>query len=99
MRRGLRKLGFGLSVAVIVSPAILVFFWMLSLSLKNEVDNTAFPPVFIPNPPTLANFVDVFEKRASVPQSARVRRVRVVRDYGMFDRREAPQYYRDVQPR
>ena len=36
--------------------------WMLSLSLKNEVDNTAFPPVFIPWPPTLANFRDVFEK-------------------------------------
>jgi heme-degrading monooxygenase HmoA len=26
----------------------------------------------------------------------RVRRIRVVRDYGMFDRREAPQYYPDV---
>jgi len=26
----------------------------------------------------------------------RIRRVRVVRDYGMFDRREAPQYYTDV---
>ena len=24
---------------------------------------------------------------------ARLRRVRVIRDYGMFDRREAPQYY------
>jgi hypothetical protein len=23
----------------------------------------------------------------------RLRRIRVVRDYGMFDRREAPQYY------
>jgi heme-degrading monooxygenase HmoA len=40
-----------------------------------------------------------FEQRANVPQSARVRRVRVVRDYGMFDRREAPQYYPHVQPR
>ena len=29
---------------------------MLSLSLKNELDNTAFPPVFIPNPPTLDNY-------------------------------------------
>ena len=26
----------------------------------------------------------------------RLRRVRVVRDYGMFDRREAPQYFREV---
>jgi hypothetical protein len=27
---------------------------------------------------------------------ARLRQVRIIRDYGMFDRREAPQYYPDV---
>jgi len=59
-RRRMRKLGFALAVIVIVSPAILVFLWMLSLSLKNEIDNVAYPPVFIPNPPTLRNFVQVF---------------------------------------
>jgi heme-degrading monooxygenase HmoA len=32
----------------------------------------------------------------SAPDGARLRRVRVLRDYGMFDRREAPQYYPDV---
>jgi heme-degrading monooxygenase HmoA len=32
-----------------------------------------------------------------VPPAARHRRVRVVRDYGMFDRREAPQYYPEVE--
>ena len=46
----------------LVSPAVLVFLWMLSLSLKTEIDNIAFPPVFIPSPPTLANYVEVFEK-------------------------------------
>ena len=56
--------GFWLSVVVIVSPAILVFLWMLSLSLKTEIDNIAYPPVFIPNPPTLANFVQVFEQNS-----------------------------------
>jgi multiple sugar transport system permease protein len=61
-RRVWGRVGLYLSVLALVSPALLVFLWMLSLSLKNEVDNTAFPPVFIPNPPTLANFVDVFEK-------------------------------------
>ena len=61
-RRMLGKIGFGLAVFALISPALLVFLWMLSLSLKNEVDNTAFPPVFIPNPPTLDNFIDVFEK-------------------------------------
>jgi heme-degrading monooxygenase HmoA len=37
-----------------------------------------------------------FEKRIAMPGAARLRRVRVIRDYGMFDRREAPQYYPDV---
>jgi heme-degrading monooxygenase HmoA len=31
-------------------------------------------------------------------QSFRHRRVRVIRDYGMFDRREAPQFYPEVKP-
>jgi heme-degrading monooxygenase HmoA len=37
-----------------------------------------------------------FEGTVSLQDSARLRRVRVVRDYGMFDRREAPQYFPDV---
>jgi len=37
-----------------------------------------------------------FEAAVPVPANARWRRVRIVRDYGMFDRREAPQYYADV---
>jgi multiple sugar transport system permease protein len=63
-RRWLRRAGFGFAVAVIVSPAILVFLWMLSLSLKNEIDNLAYPPVFIPTPPTLANYTQVFAENA-----------------------------------
>jgi heme-degrading monooxygenase HmoA len=34
--------------------------------------------------------------RPAGAKSLRHRRVRVIRDYGMFDRREAPQYYREV---
>jgi hypothetical protein len=37
-----------------------------------------------------------FERSAGVPEVARVRRIRVIRDYGMYDRREAPQYYPDA---
>ncbi|MBV8765959.1 MAG: carbohydrate ABC transporter permease [Hyphomicrobiales bacterium] len=62
LKRVAGKLGFVVSIFVLVSPAILVFLWMLSLSLKNDADNTAFPPIFIPNPPTLDNFRDVFAK-------------------------------------
>jgi hypothetical protein len=34
-----------------------------------------------------------FEKTAKLPSDARLRSVCIVRDYGMLDRREAPQYY------
>jgi heme-degrading monooxygenase HmoA len=37
-----------------------------------------------------------FEESSSLPEGARLRQIRVVRDYGMFDRHEAPQYYPDV---
>jgi multiple sugar transport system permease protein len=33
---------------------------MLSLALKSEVENMAFPPVFVPARPTLDNFINVF---------------------------------------
>jgi heme-degrading monooxygenase HmoA len=38
-----------------------------------------------------------FESAVRLPEDGRLRRVRVVRDYGMFDRREAPQYYLEVE--
>lgn len=37
-----------------------------------------------------------YGERMSLPDDARLRSVRIVRDYGMFDRREAPQYYPDA---
>jgi hypothetical protein len=39
---------------------------------------------------------EAFEAKVSLQDGARLRRIRVVRDYGMFDRREAPQYYPDI---
>ena len=54
------KAGLIFVVLVLLAPTVFVFFWMASLSLKNEVDNMAFPPVFIPHPPTLANYLKVF---------------------------------------
>jgi heme-degrading monooxygenase HmoA len=38
-----------------------------------------------------------FERTVTLPPDGRMRRVRVVRDYSMFDRREAPQYYPPVE--
>ena len=39
---------------------------------------------------------ETYETKTKLPDAARLRRVRIVRDYGMFDRREAPQYYPDA---
>lgn len=47
---------------VVISPAIFVMLWMLSLAFKNDIDTIAYPPVWIPNPPTLANYRTVFER-------------------------------------
>ena len=41
-------------------------------------------------------FAEAFEGGFALQPGMRLRRVRVIRDYGMFDRREAPQYYPDA---
>jgi heme-degrading monooxygenase HmoA len=43
-----------------------------------------------------AHAAEAFDAVACLPDGARSRRVRVIRDYGMYDRREAPQYFPDV---
>jgi hypothetical protein len=40
---------------------------------------------------------EAFEGMASLRDGTRLRRIRVMRDYGMFDRREAPQFYPEIQ--
>ena len=59
MRQLLGKIGLAFAVLVIVSPAILFFLWMASLSIKFEVDNAAYPPVFIPDHFAWKNYADV----------------------------------------
>ncbi len=62
LNKWLGRVALWFAVLVVVSPAIFVFFWMISLSLKTEIDNIAYPPIFIPNPPTLANFEKIFQE-------------------------------------
>jgi hypothetical protein len=56
---------------VLVSPAIPFVPWMLSRAPKNGADTTAFPPLFVADPPTFDNFVDVF---AASPRACRTSR-------------------------
>jgi multiple sugar transport system permease protein len=58
-RQILNKIGLAICVFLIVSPVIFFFLWMLSLSVKYEIDNAAYPPVFIPDRFAWQNYVDV----------------------------------------
>ncbi|MEJ7761873.1 MAG: carbohydrate ABC transporter permease [Thermomicrobiales bacterium] len=60
-RRPLRRLALYASLTVLLMPALFVFLWMLNLSLKPDVENVAYPPVFIPRNPTLDQFREVFQ--------------------------------------
>jgi multiple sugar transport system permease protein len=54
------KIALAFAVFVIVSPAILFFLWMISLSLKYEIDNASYPPVFFPDRIAWENYAQVF---------------------------------------
>jgi multiple sugar transport system permease protein len=56
----MRRVALYLGLLLLLAPALFVFLWMLSLSLKPDVENTAYPPIFIPRHPTLENFREVF---------------------------------------
>ncbi|KZK06433.1 N-Acetyl-D-glucosamine ABC transport system permease protein 2 [Lactococcus cremoris] len=45
-----------------IAIMILPFLWMISTSLKTGGVTMVFPPKFLPNPATLANYKDVFSK-------------------------------------
>lgn len=49
LRQRINQIGlFGLLV-IMLAPTLFVFFWMISLSLKSQVENLASPPIFIPS--------------------------------------------------
>ena len=59
LRQILGKIGLAFSVVVIISPAILFFVWMLSISVKYEIDNASYPPILIPDRFAWQNYADV----------------------------------------
>ena len=59
LRQVVGKIGLWFAILVVVSPAILFFLWMMSLSVKFEVDNAAYPPVFVPERFAWKNYADV----------------------------------------
>lgn len=60
LRRLLRGLGLAVALFLVVSPALFFFVWMLSLSLKPEIDNSTYPPILIPEVFAWENYAAVF---------------------------------------
>ncbi len=59
-RKALDRIGLLFVALVMISPVVLFFLWMISLSLKYEIDNGAYPPIFIPERFAWSNYAKVF---------------------------------------
>src|SRR5258705_3438341 len=66
VRRGrhlwLSTAGFYALAAVFMLPTVFVFYWMITLSLKPQVEAMAYPPSFVRFGVTLAGYREVFTK-------------------------------------
>ncbi|HTR06318.1 MAG TPA: antibiotic biosynthesis monooxygenase [Paraburkholderia sp.] len=40
---------------------------------------------------------EAFERELKLPEGVRLRHIRIIREYGMFDRREAPQHFEEME--
>jgi multiple sugar transport system permease protein len=61
-RRWLSAAGFYGLAALFMLPTVFVFYWMVTLSLKPQVEATAYPPLFFRFSLTLAGYREVFTK-------------------------------------
>jgi multiple sugar transport system permease protein len=60
-RKALRTIFFYLIIILTLVPFLFVFFWMILSSFKSQVQNTAYPPVWVFTP-TLTNYINVFRE-------------------------------------
>ena len=60
--RWLCTAGFYALAVLFMLPTVFVFYWMITLSLKPQVEATAYPPSFVRFSVTLAGYREVFTK-------------------------------------
>jgi len=58
----MRTGGYYLLVGVAMLPTVFVFYWMVTLSLKTQVDAAGYPPHFFRFAVTFKNYAEVFHK-------------------------------------
>ena len=60
MRRRGPDVAYSLLVFLMMLPIGFIFFWMVSVSFRNNLEATAYPPLFFPRNPTLDGYRYVF---------------------------------------
>jgi multiple sugar transport system permease protein len=65
LKRRAEAVAYFLLIMLFMVPLMFVFFWMFSVSFRNNLEATAYPPVFIPQAPTLAGYQYVLNNPAS----------------------------------
>ncbi|TMI87625.1 MAG: carbohydrate ABC transporter permease [Bacillati bacterium ANGP1] len=60
--RTIRTAGYYALVAVVMLPTVFVFFWMVTLSLKTQVEAAGYPPHFFRFALTFRNYPEVFAR-------------------------------------
>lgn len=60
LKRRWEEIGYSALMIVLMAPMVFVFFWMISVSFRNNVEATASPPLLIPRSPTLDGYRYVF---------------------------------------
>ena len=65
VRRRAGGIAYSLLILLFMAPVAFVFFWMVSVSFRNNLEATAYPPVFIPKQPTLDGYRYVFNNRSN----------------------------------
>lgn len=63
-RRVTRNVLYTLALVVMLFPVVAFFYWMLLISLRSDLINNAYPPVFVPRSLTLTNYKQVLEENA-----------------------------------
>lgn len=62
VRKVVRTAGFYALVIAVMLPTVFVFYWMITLSLKPQVEAAGYPPSFFRFHVTFKGYVDVFAK-------------------------------------
>ena len=61
-RASLRTIGFYALVVAVMLPTVFVFYWMVTLSLKPQVEAAGYPPSFVRFSVTFKGYQEVFAK-------------------------------------